>query len=146
MNGSGLLHRLVLRGLMLVAALVAICAFHSVSEPTAVPAMAFTSVAFLDSVASVPVADATDVRASVDVDSHGSAPPRSPAEDLAHLTVVGSLGLSLSILVWMLAAAAALRAVAPRWGNGHSARARFIVLHSPSATAVALTQLRISRT
>ncbi len=43
MNGSGSLQRLVARGLMLIAALMAVCAFHSASEPTDGPAASSVS-------------------------------------------------------------------------------------------------------
>ena len=137
MDGSRSLQRLVARGLMLVAALVSVCAFHSAS---------------LDS--SSPVATGTGVLASAQEQLAGpmhlglnEVPATyASAEQHAHPAAVVLLGMSLSLLLLGLVARAS-RLVAVRDGYGPSAGGRSLSASGPPGPPTpSLTQLRISRT
>ncbi|GAB3826223.1 hypothetical protein [Kribbella italica] len=121
------MRRLVARGLMLVAALMAVCAFHSSSEPVDQPTAAIA--ATVDLVGPLHL-DLTEV------------PSTSPsADEHAHLAVAWLLGLSLSLVLLGLVTRAR-RTVAVR---PHLARIVPAFDPPPPATP-SLVQLRISRT
>ncbi|GAB2590232.1 hypothetical protein [Kribbella endophytica] len=132
MDGSGSLQRLVARGLMLVAALVAVCAFHSSSEPSEQPTAA--------------VAAAVELVGPLHVDL-ADVPGTSPSDEgHAHLAVAWLVGLSVSLLLLGLVARVR-RVVAVRsqrdsmdagWGFGPP--------EPPWPATPSLIQLRISRT
>ncbi|WP_433003394.1 hypothetical protein [Kribbella sp. CA-294648] len=136
MDGSRSLRRLVARGLMLVAALVAVCAFHSAADQPGHDAVSASSISLMPA---VEVGDPLQVRL-VDV------PWTYPSADShAHLAVVSLMGLSLSLLLLGLVARACRTVVVrPRdpshngWGFGPP--------DPPWPATPSLTQLRVSRT
>ena len=131
MNGSGALRRLVARGLMLVAALLAVCAFHSSSEPTGQPASLVAASATVDMVGPLHL-DPADV------------PSTYPSTDPhAHLAVACLLGLSVSLV--LLALVSRVRrtgAVRPQRDPAHLVRG---LSDRPRPATPSLSQLQVSR-
>ncbi|GAA0581687.1 hypothetical protein HPO96_08160 [Kribbella sandramycini] len=124
MDGS--VRRLFARGLMLVAALLAMCAFHS---PTESAETALANSMAIEMIGPLHL-DFDDVPEVLPVaDSH------------THRIVPSLLGLSI-----LLVAARAIRVVALRPVRPAAIRARFGVPAAFCPSAVSLTQLRISRT
>lgn len=118
MDGS--MRRLVARGLMVLAALVAVCAFHASSPETVEQPIAAIAGPLHVDLADVPAVDPS-------ADSH------------EHLTVAWLLGLSLFLLGLV---ARARRTVAVRPHPPHAAPS----FEPPPPPAPSLIQLRISRT
>ncbi|WP_327638317.1 DUF6153 family protein [Kribbella sp. NBC_00482] len=133
MNGSGSLRRLVARGLMLVAALVAVCAFHSSSEPTDQPAASSVAASTTVDLVGPFHLDPTDVPST-----HPSVDPH------AHLAVACLLALTVSLV--LLALVSRVRrtvAVRPR---RDPARSVWGLSDRPWPAPPSLSQLQVSRT
>lgn len=134
MNGSRSLQRLLARGLMLVAALMAVCAFHSATEPTDSPTAGLASSAVtMDLVGPLHLDPADVPSTSASADGH------------AHLALVSLSGLSTWLLLLGLVAGA--RCLATRRHRDPSVAGLASRLIDPlRPTTPSLIQLRVSRT
>ncbi|WP_344215633.1 hypothetical protein [Kribbella sancticallisti] len=135
MDGLGGMRRRLVQGLALLAAVVAVCAFHgSASEPGDT----------LTAAAHAVVVPSADLVGPLHLDMNDVPSALPSAGHHAHLLVVGLLGASLTLLLAL--AVRAVRLVAYGIGDLWRGGIRLGAADPPWPTAPSLTQLCVLRT